>query len=128
MTWTGSRGAITHMARTASPTIEPTKQAEEDWMGSCATWRKRSLVNKAKTWWVGTNVKDKPQGLTLFTGGFHAYRQYAAAADAGRLRQLQLRAGDGRGAARAAIRRGGSGRGGLASRRTRDRILAPAAF
>ena len=29
---------------------------------------------------MGANVKDKPQGLTLFTGGFHTYRQYATAA------------------------------------------------
>ena len=49
-------------------------------MGVVRNLAKRSLINKAKTWWVGANVKDKPQGLTLFTGGFHAYRQYAAAA------------------------------------------------
>jgi hypothetical protein len=49
-------------------------------MGVVRNLAKRSLINKAKTWWVGANVKDKPQGLTLFTGGFHAYRQYTAAA------------------------------------------------
>jgi hypothetical protein len=43
----------------------------------------RSLILKAKSWWVGANVKDKPQGLTLFTGGFQKYREYCAAAAQG---------------------------------------------
>jgi cation diffusion facilitator CzcD-associated flavoprotein CzcO len=73
-------GAITHMHKNGFKTIEPTPRAEEDWMGVVRNLAKRSLINKAKTWWVGANVKDKPQGLTLFTGGFHAYRQYTAAA------------------------------------------------
>ena len=73
-------GAITHMHKNGLKTIEPTPKAEEDWMGVVRNLAKRSLINKAKTWWVGANVKDKPQGLTLFTGGFHAYRQYTAAA------------------------------------------------
>ena len=73
-------GAITHMHKNGLTTIEPTPKAEEDWMGVVRNLAKRSLINKAKTWWVGANVKDKPQGLTLFTGGFHAYRQYTTAA------------------------------------------------
>jgi hypothetical protein len=45
-----------------------------------AALAQRSLLNKAKTWYLGTNVQGKPQGLTLFTGGFHKYREYCAAA------------------------------------------------
>lgn len=41
---------------------------------------KHSLLLKAKTWYLGANVKDKPLGLTLFTGGFHKYREYCEAA------------------------------------------------
>ena len=41
----------------------------------------RSLVSKAKTWWVGANVEGKPVGLTMFTGGFHRYREHCAAAE-----------------------------------------------
>jgi hypothetical protein len=40
----------------------------------------RTLLSKAKTWYVGANVKDKPLGLTLFTGGFPKYREYCAQA------------------------------------------------
>jgi hypothetical protein len=38
------------------------------------------LVSKAKTWYVGANVAGKPQGLSLFTGGFKGYRDHCAAA------------------------------------------------
>ena len=38
----------------------------------------RTLVSKAKTWYVGANVAGKPQGLTLFTGGFQKYRELCA--------------------------------------------------
>jgi len=41
-----------------------------------------------KTWWVGANVKDKPQGLTLFTGGFLKYREHCAAAAQGGYRDF----------------------------------------
>jgi hypothetical protein len=44
------------------------------------TLAQRTLVSKAKTWYVGANVKDKPQGLTIFTGGFKKYQEYCAAA------------------------------------------------
>ncbi|MEG1769109.1 MAG: cyclohexanone monooxygenase, partial [Comamonas sp.] len=40
----------------------------------------RTLLTKAKTWYVGANVKDKPLGLTLFTGGFMKYRELTGAA------------------------------------------------
>jgi cation diffusion facilitator CzcD-associated flavoprotein CzcO len=72
--------AITPMAEHGLDTIEPTKQAEDDWMELVVRLAQRSLLSKAKTWYVGTNVKDKAQGLTLFTGGFPKYREYCAAA------------------------------------------------
>ncbi len=71
---------ITHMDRNGLATVEPTEKAESDWMALVAMLAQRTLVSKAKTWYVGANVKDKPQGLTLFTGGFHKYREFAAAA------------------------------------------------
>ena len=72
--------AITHMADHGLDTIEPTRKAEDDWMDLVFRLAKRSLLTKAKTWYVGTNVKDKAQGLSLFTGGFPKYREYCAAA------------------------------------------------
>ncbi|WP_049823441.1 NAD(P)/FAD-dependent oxidoreductase [Bradyrhizobium sp. WSM2254] len=72
--------AITHMADHGLDTIEPTRKAEDDWMDLVFRLAKRSLLTKAKTWYVGTNVKDKAQGLSLFTGGFPKYRECCAAA------------------------------------------------
>ncbi|MBR0750939.1 NAD(P)/FAD-dependent oxidoreductase [Bradyrhizobium jicamae] len=71
---------ITDMADRGLATIEPTKQAEDDWMALVFRLAQRSLLTKAKTWYVGTNIKDKAQGLSLFTGGFPKYREYCTAA------------------------------------------------
>ena len=72
--------AITHLAKQGLATIEPTKKAEDGWMELVSKLAQRTLLSKAKTWYLGANVKDKPMGLTLFTGGFHKYREYCAAA------------------------------------------------
>ena len=76
--WIGA--AIEHMAKNKQTAMEPTAQAEEGWMTIVATLSKRSLLNKAKTWYLGANVKDKPQGLTMFVGGFPKYREYCGLA------------------------------------------------
>ncbi|HSW04396.1 flavin-containing monooxygenase [Aquabacterium sp.] len=72
--------AITHMDNNGLSTIEPTRKAEDGWMDLVFRICQRSLILKAKSWWVGANVKDKPQGLTLFTGGFQKYQEHCAAA------------------------------------------------
>jgi len=72
--------AIAHMDRSGLASIEPTAKAEDDWMTLVSRLAQRSLILKAKSWWVGANVKGKPQGLPMFTGGFHKYREYCAAA------------------------------------------------
>ena len=72
--------AILHMDRNGLSSIEPTRRAEDDWMTLVARLAQRSLILKAKSWWVGANVEGKPQGLPMFTGGFHKYREHCAAA------------------------------------------------
>jgi cation diffusion facilitator CzcD-associated flavoprotein CzcO len=79
---------MVHMQKTGLATAEPTPQAEQAWMDIVYALAQRSLITKAKTWWVGTNVKDKPTGLTMFTGGFNKYREYCAAAAADGYRSL----------------------------------------
>ena len=71
--------AITHMKVNGLSTIEPTKQAEDGWMDIVFAFAQRTLVSKAKTWYVGANVKGKPQGLSMFTGGYSKYREYCEA-------------------------------------------------
>lgn len=71
---------INYMADNRLATVEPMAKAEDDWMEIVRAMAGRTLVSKAKTWYVGANVKDKPLGLTLFTGGFPKYVEYCAAA------------------------------------------------
>ncbi|SCK29226.1 Predicted flavoprotein CzcO associated with the cation diffusion facilitator CzcD [Variovorax sp. HW608] len=79
---------IVHMHEQGLSAAEPTVQAENAWMDIVSALAGRSLITKAKTWWVGTNVKDKPSGLTMFTGGFQKYREHCAAAAADGFRSL----------------------------------------
>ncbi len=71
---------ITHMEDNGLATVEPGSEAEEGWMNLVRTLAEKSLIRKANTWWVGSNVKGKPQGLTMFVGGFHKYREHCEAA------------------------------------------------
>lgn len=79
---------IEHMAKNGLTAAEPSAEAEQGWMDIVAALAKRSLITKAKTWWVGTNVKDKPSGLTMFIGGFMKYREYCNAAAAEGYRRM----------------------------------------
>jgi cation diffusion facilitator CzcD-associated flavoprotein CzcO len=72
--------AISHMDKKGLTAIEPTAQAEEAWMEVVRSLAQRSLITKAKTWWMNANVKGKPQGLTMFIGGFQKYAEYCRAA------------------------------------------------
>lgn len=73
-------GMIDYMEASGFVAVEPTRQAEDGWMNLVAALAERSLIRKANTWWVGANVKGKPQGLTMFIGGFHKYREHCEAA------------------------------------------------
>lgn len=73
---------IEHMKTEGLASTEVTKAAEDRWMNLVLALAERSLVRKAKTWWVGSNVKGKPEGLTMFVGGFNKYREHCDAAAA----------------------------------------------
>ncbi len=71
---------IAYMDESGLRTVEPSARVEDAWMDLVAMLAEKSLIRKANTWWVGANVKGKPQGLTMFIGGFHKYREHCAAA------------------------------------------------
>ncbi len=71
---------VSYMEANGITAVEPTAEAEERWMKLVLTLAEKSLIRKANTWWVGANVKGKPQGLTMFIGGFQKYRELCAAA------------------------------------------------
>jgi cation diffusion facilitator CzcD-associated flavoprotein CzcO len=72
--------AISHMRQNALATIEPTTQAEDEWMNLVKALAENTLLTRAKTWYLNANVTGKPQGLTLFTGGYLKYKELCAAA------------------------------------------------
>jgi len=69
-------GVIKHMQHNGIVKAEVKGEAERAWMKGVVELANRSLVSKAKTWYVGANVKGKAQGLTIYTGGFHKYREH----------------------------------------------------
>ncbi len=71
---------ISWMEANGVSTVEPTAEAEDGWMRMVLAMAEKSLIRKANTWWVGANVKGKPQGLTMFIGGFAKYRELCEAA------------------------------------------------
>jgi len=73
---------LDHMGKQGLASVEPKAEAEDRWMKVVGALAEKSLVRKANTWWVGANVKGKPQGLTMYTGGFNKYREHCAAAAA----------------------------------------------
>ena len=68
-------GAIEHMRGTGLTAMEPTGAAEQAWMDHVHELSLNTLVSKAKTWYTGANVAGKARGLTMYTGGFKAYRE-----------------------------------------------------
>ncbi|WP_051236545.1 flavin-containing monooxygenase [Ottowia thiooxydans] len=70
--------------------MEPTPEAEQEWMDLVYELSQRTLLSKAKTWYVGANVAGKPQGLTLFTGGFAKYAELCALATKDGYRSFQF--------------------------------------
>jgi len=84
-------GVMRHMSANGLTAVEPTKQAEDAWMGVVAALAGRTLLSKAQTWYVGANVEGKPKGLPMFTGGFPKYREHCAATAANGWRDLAFR-------------------------------------
>jgi cation diffusion facilitator CzcD-associated flavoprotein CzcO len=71
---------VSYMDANSLSAVEPKAEAEEAWMKLVLALAEKSLIRKANTWWVGANVKGKPQGLTMFIGGFQKYRELCGAA------------------------------------------------
>lgn len=83
---------IWHMRDKGVGTAEPTRIAETKWMEIVHDLAANSLIKKAKTWWVGSNVKGKSEGLTMYVGGFDRYRQHCEAAAANAYEDLDFKA------------------------------------
>lgn len=55
--------------------IEPTREAEEQWIAHHDELANATLVSKTSSWYMGSNVKGKPRRLLSYIGGVGEYRK-----------------------------------------------------
>lgn len=56
--------------------VEPTRQAVEQWSSHVAEVVGRTLVSKTDSWWMSANIPGKPRQAVAYAGGFVAYRNW----------------------------------------------------
>jgi cation diffusion facilitator CzcD-associated flavoprotein CzcO len=54
--------------------IEPTRQAEDDWVVHCQELANASLFPQADSWYMGANIPGKPRVFMPYLGGVGTYR------------------------------------------------------
>jgi cyclohexanone monooxygenase len=86
-------GAIEYLRERDLPCIEPTPDAERDWVAHTAEVAARTLIPEAKSWWMGSNVPGKPRACMVYLAGAPAYRQICADVVANGYRGFRLGAG-----------------------------------
>ncbi|KQS03600.1 cyclohexanone monooxygenase [Sphingomonas sp. Leaf357] len=64
---------ILNMRASGQATIEPTIEAEDRYMDLLIEIAGRSLIPKAKSWYVGANIPGKANFFPIFAGGFARY-------------------------------------------------------
>ena len=55
--------------------IEPTREAEEQWVAHHDELANATLVSKTSSWYMGSNVEGKPRRLLSYIGGVGEYRK-----------------------------------------------------
>lgn len=64
---------ITYLRDHGHSAIEPTEEAEDAYMTLLTEIAGRSLIPKAKSWYVGANIPGKANFFPIFAGGFSRY-------------------------------------------------------
>ena len=77
---------IDYMRHNELATMEATVESEDQWMNTISELAEKSLMPKANTWYVGTNISGKPRTFSLYSGGFHKYRETCESATANQYR------------------------------------------
>jgi cyclohexanone monooxygenase len=71
---------ITHVRETGVETIEPTQEAEDQWMAMCDEIAHETLFPKVNSWINGSNIPGKPVTVMFYMGGMGAYMDHMKAA------------------------------------------------
>jgi cyclohexanone monooxygenase len=67
--------AITAVREAGASTIEATEDAGREWTEHVDRIGRRTLYPRAGSWYMGSNIPGKRQGLMLYTGGTVEYRR-----------------------------------------------------
>ncbi|MES1923749.1 NAD(P)/FAD-dependent oxidoreductase [Salinisphaera sp. T31B1] len=64
---------VADLERRQDQTVEPTRDAQEDWMAEVDAVSRRTLMREANSWYLGANVEGKPQVFMPYIGGSAVY-------------------------------------------------------
>jgi cyclohexanone monooxygenase len=65
---------IEHLRARGGGTIEPTMEAEDEWVDHAGRLAESTLFAKADSWYVGANVPGKSRVFMPYVGGVGRYR------------------------------------------------------
>ncbi|MCY3631252.1 MAG: NAD(P)/FAD-dependent oxidoreductase [bacterium] len=54
--------------------IDADPDAEAEWTRQVDEIAAQTIIGKTDSWWTGSNIEGKPQGVTFYLGGTHTYR------------------------------------------------------
>ncbi|MDD9929231.1 MAG: NAD(P)/FAD-dependent oxidoreductase, partial [Rhodospirillaceae bacterium] len=67
--------SILHMRERGYALMEPTREAEDDWVDHVQETANRTLFPRANSWYMGANIPGKPRLFMPYIGGVGRYRQ-----------------------------------------------------
>lgn len=76
--WLGE--CIEYMNRHNLTCIEPSAEAENEWVEHSAEMANKTLLPKADSWYMGANIPGKPRVSLMYIGGFPNYSKQCNAA------------------------------------------------
>jgi cation diffusion facilitator CzcD-associated flavoprotein CzcO len=66
---------VKYMVENNIKTIEPTQDAEKEWLTTCSTIADATLFPKAESWIFGANIPGKKNAVRFYMGGLGNYRK-----------------------------------------------------
>lgn len=67
--------ALDHVRETGAKVIEPTAEAEQQWVEHHDETAGANLISRTNSWYTGSNVAGKPRRVLSYTGGVGDYRE-----------------------------------------------------
>ena len=65
---------VKYMVENDISTIEPTQEAEDEWITTCQTISDQTLFSKGESWIFGANIPGKKNTVMFYLGGLGNYR------------------------------------------------------